>query len=107
LERPALYARIDARIDAWMANGLVEEVRWLLERGFAPTLPSMSGLGYREVADYLSGAIDRDTAVARFKNGTHQYAKRQMTWFGARQDIHWLDAGSAGSDAVLEVLARA
>jgi tRNA dimethylallyltransferase len=64
----------------------------------------MSGLGYREVAEYLAGGVDLETAVTRFKNGTHQYAKRQMTWFGARPDIHWLDASTATADAVLEVL---
>jgi tRNA dimethylallyltransferase len=107
LERPALYARIDARIDTWMATGFVEEVRSLLDRGYSPVLPSMSGLGYREVAQYVRGEVDRETAVQRFKNGTHQYAKRQMTWFGARSDIHWLDATTATAATALEVLAGA
>src|SRR5207248_9726641 len=87
LERPALYARIDARIDAWMASGFVDEVERLLQRGYAPTLPSMSGLGYREVARMLRGELDYDSAVAQFKQATHRYAKRQMTWFGAKPDI--------------------
>jgi tRNA dimethylallyltransferase len=104
LERPALYARIDARIDTWMATGFVEEVRSLLDRGYSPGLPSMSGLGYREVAQYVRGEVDRETALQRFKNGTHQYAKRQMTWFGARPGIHWLDATTATADAVLKLL---
>jgi tRNA dimethylallyltransferase len=67
----------------------------------------MSGLGYREVAQYLAGEVDREAAVERFKNGTHQYAKRQMTWFGARPDIHWLAATTATASAVLELLQRA
>jgi tRNA dimethylallyltransferase len=104
LERQALYAQIDARINQWIVDGFVDEVRSLLDRGYSPGLPSMSGLGYREVAEYLAGGVDLETAVTRFKNGTHQYAKRQMTWFGARPDIHWLDASTATADAVLEVL---
>jgi tRNA dimethylallyltransferase len=102
LDRPLLYARIDARIDAWMAGGLVEEVRGLLARGFAPSLPSMSGLGYREVAQVLSGALSLEAATAQLKTATHQYAKRQMTWFNARPGIHWLDATTATPDQVLQ-----
>jgi tRNA dimethylallyltransferase len=104
LEREALNSRIDARIDAWIAGGFIDEVRELLERGYSPSLPSMSGLGYREVSQYLSGALDLDTAVAQFKYATHQYAKRQMTWFGARPAVHWLDADAIDSEEVLRLL---
>ena len=103
LERPALYARIDARIDAWIAGGLVEEVRGLIERGYAPSLPSMSGLGYREIARYVAGDLPLEAAVAQFKQATHLYAKRQVTWFGARPAIRWLDAAAASVDQVLQV----
>jgi tRNA dimethylallyltransferase len=72
LERASLYARIDRRIDAWMSHGFVEEVRWLLDRGYAASLPSMSGLGYREVARLLQGGLDFETATAQFKQATHQ-----------------------------------
>jgi tRNA dimethylallyltransferase len=103
LERPLLYSRIDARIDAWITGGFVDEVRELLERGYATGLPSMSGLGYREIASYVTGETDLRSAVAQFKQATHQYAKRQMTWFGRRPEIHWLDAASATPEAVLEL----
>jgi tRNA dimethylallyltransferase len=63
----------------------------------------MSGLGYREVARLLQGGLDFETATAQFKQATHQYAKRQMTWFGARPDIHWLDAATASVEAVLQL----
>jgi tRNA dimethylallyltransferase len=102
LERPSLYARIDSRIDSWIDSGLIEEVRGLLARGYAPSLPSMSGLGYREIARYLAGELDLETAVTQFKQATHQYAKRQMTWFGARSsEIVWLDAATACVEDVL------
>jgi tRNA dimethylallyltransferase len=104
LDRQALYARIDARIDAWIDGGFVNEVRDLLTRGYAPNLPSMSGLGYREIAQYLGGSQDLSSAVAQFKQATHQYAKRQMTWFGARPSIHWLDAATLTADELLQLI---
>jgi tRNA dimethylallyltransferase len=104
LERTSLNAQIDARIDAWMAGGFVDEVRALLERGYAPTLPSMSGLGYRQVADYLRGTTTLEDASANIKQATHQYAKRQMTWFGARPSIQWLDADRVQVADVLQLI---
>jgi tRNA dimethylallyltransferase len=104
LERQALYERIDRRIDAWIEGGFVEEVRGLLDRGYSPALPSMSGLGYRELAMAVRGELDLDQAVAQVKQATHQYAKRQMTWFGRDQRIQWLDAASATPEQVLDLL---
>lgn len=104
LERQILYARIDGRIDAWMAGGFIDEVRRLLERGYSTSLPSMSGLGYRQVAEYLNGSTDLATAVTQFKGATHQYAKRQMTWFGAKPSIRWFDAATATPRAIVEAL---
>jgi tRNA dimethylallyltransferase len=95
LDRAELDARIDARIDAWLASGFVDEVAGLLARGYAPELPSMSGIGYREVTRYLRGTLDRDSATRLFKQATHQYARRQLTWFNARPGVTWLDAATA------------
>jgi tRNA dimethylallyltransferase len=106
LERQALFARLDRRIDAWVAGGLVDEVRGLLERGYAPSLPSMSGIGYREIAQVVSGELDLGAAVVQFKHATHQYAKRQMTWFRRDQRIVWLDAATATPEQVLDLLGR-
>jgi tRNA dimethylallyltransferase len=103
LERQVLQARIDRRIDAWLQAGLVDEVRRLLARGYAPTLPSMSGIGYREIAQYLAGALGLDEAVAHIKQATHQYAKRQMTWFRRDPRIHWLDAATTRASCAAEV----
>ncbi len=101
LARTELDARIDARIDAWLAGGFVEEVMGLLARGYAPELPSMSGIGYREVARYLRGNLDLESARRLFKQATHQYARRQLTWFNARPSITWLDAATATPQDVL------
>jgi tRNA dimethylallyltransferase len=107
LERQALFERIDRRIDAWIAGGFVEEVRGLLERGYSPDLPSMSGLGYRELALTVRAELSLDQAVAQLKQATHQYAKRQMTWFGRDPRIRWLDATSATPEQVRDLLGDA
>ncbi len=92
MERGALYARADARIDAMLAAGLVEETRGLVERGYGWGLPSMSSLGYREIGDYLRGEMALDEAITRFKVATHAYIRRQLTWFRPDTRITWLDA---------------
>jgi tRNA dimethylallyltransferase len=106
LERAELYARIDRRIDGWMASGFIDEVRSLLDRGYAAELPAMSGIGYREVARYVRGALDIETATLAFKRATHQYARRQMTWFNARANITWLNGAEATPEGLLTIFRR-
>jgi len=83
LTRPVaeLYDRIDARVDAMLAAGLVAEVRGLAERGFGWELPAMSGLGYREFQPYFAGQATLEDAVMRLKFDTHAFARRQPGWF--------------------------
>jgi tRNA dimethylallyltransferase len=107
LERQTLYERIDRRIDEWVASGFVDEVRGLLARGYGASLPSLSGLGYREIAAFLRDEIDLPEAVLRFKHATHQYARRQMTWFRRDARIQWLDAATATVDQLLVILSAA
>jgi tRNA dimethylallyltransferase len=107
LERQALFARLDRRIHAWLEQGFVDEVAGLLARGYAPMLPSMSGLGYREIARHLGGSLTLADAIEQMKQATHQYAKRQMTWFKRDPRIHWLDAEQATPGDVLSLLAQA
>ena len=91
-ERSELYRRIDARVEAMVAAGLLEEVRGLIDRGYGCELPAMSGIGYRQVCQYLRGELSWEEAVARIKTETHRLARMQHTWF-RRDDprIHWLD----------------
>jgi tRNA dimethylallyltransferase len=102
VDRAELYRRIDLRIDAWIASGLVDEVRSLLARGYSPTLPSMSGIGYRELARAMKGELAMAAAIQQIKHATHAYARRQMTWFRRDQRIRWMETPSP--DAVLALL---
>jgi tRNA dimethylallyltransferase len=90
--RELLYQRIDARVDAMMAAGLVQEVSELGARGYGRELPAMSGLGYRQVWSYLDGELSLDECFDRIKFETHRFARQQHNWF-RRDDasVHWYD----------------
>lgn len=94
MDREALYARADARVDAMIAAGLLDEVRGLLARGYGWELPAMSGLGYSQFRPYLEGKASLDDVVERIKLDTHDFIRRQYTWFRpSAADIHWIDVG--------------
>ena len=93
MERSDLYDRIDARIDAQMATGWLDEVRGLRERGYGLEDAALSGLGYGELMRHLDGEMALDEAVQRIKYRTHRYARQQYNWFRlADERIRWLDA---------------
>jgi tRNA dimethylallyltransferase len=94
LQRPALYERIDRRVDAMIAEGLLKEVKNLLDMGFGPGLKSMGSLGYRHMIDFMENRLTWDEALRTLKRDHRRYAKRQMTWFGADENIHWLTPDS-------------
>jgi len=88
LPRPELYARLDARLERMVADGLVEEVRSLRARGYGRDLPSMSAIGYRQIAAYLDGEISLEQAVAQVRQATRRFVRQQSNWF--RADDHRL-----------------
>ena len=90
-ERGALHRRIDARVEQMVAEGLVEETRRLLAAGYAPTLPAMTSLGYREIIAYLAGTMALDQAVERIQIETHRFVRHQMTWFRKLPGLQWFD----------------
>ncbi len=107
MDRAALYARADARIEGMLASGLVEETRMLVARGYDWSLPAMSSLGYREIGAYLRGELTLEAAVERFKLATHAYIRRQLQWFRPDARIHWLEAAlppDALADAALALI---
>ncbi|MEJ2539752.1 MAG: tRNA (adenosine(37)-N6)-dimethylallyltransferase MiaA [Gemmatimonadota bacterium] len=81
LPRQELDRRIDARVGRMVERGLLDEVRSLLDRGYGPEDPGMSGTGYREMAAVLQGSLDLDEGLERMRLQTRQYARRQLTWF--------------------------
>lgn len=93
--RPELYARIDARIEAMFAAGLLEEVRRLLEAGVSPSLPAMTSIGYGECVRLLQGELTLEEAKQEMRRRTRVFVRRQANWFKASDPtIHWFDANS-------------
>jgi len=95
LPRAVLYRRIDERVDAMIEAGLVNEVQALRRAGYGPDLPAMSGIGYRQVGEYLDGVTTLTMMCERIKQATHRYARHQMTWLRRDPTIQWLDAENA------------
>jgi tRNA dimethylallyltransferase len=94
--RQALYARIDARVEAMFAAGLVEETQRLLDKGYDADLPSMSAIGYAQTAAYLRGEIDMETTKSLIRRKTRVLVRRQASWFPQDDPrIHWFPAENA------------
>jgi tRNA dimethylallyltransferase len=100
VERPKLYAAIDARFDAMVAAGLVAEVRALIDAGYSPDQPPLSTIGYKQIAMYLRGEIALDDAAAQARQESRRLAKRQLTWFRREPDVVWLDPERGAHDAL-------
>ena len=90
--RAELYARIDARVDAMMAEGLLEEARALLPQR---SLPALNTVGYKELFDYFDGRCDLAEAVRLIKRNTRHYAKKQLTYWGRDASIRWIELPAA------------
>ena len=97
-ERSRLYERIDRRVDLMMEQGLLDEVRYLKERGVRKDSTAMQGLGYKELYAYLEGEYPLDEAVRIIKRDTRHFAKRQLTWFKRERDVIWADKSVIGRE---------
>ena len=105
MDREKLYERIELRIDIMMEQGLLEEVKGLLDRGYTPDLVSMQGIGYKEFIPYFNGECTLEEAVTQLKTNTRRFAKRQLTWFRRQIDGLWVDLSkSTGEEAMSDVL---
>lgn len=91
VDREILYQRINQRVDQMMDAGLLDEVRALSEY-YSWSLPSMSGIGYKQLGMYLRGEMSLTEAVELIKRDTRRYAKRQLTWWRRDESIEWLSA---------------
>lgn len=96
--REKLYARIDARVDAMMEQGLLDEVKALKQMGYTRDMVSMQGLGYKELLAYLDGECSLEEAVYIIKRDTRHFAKRQLTWFRRERDVIWVDKSAFDYD---------
>jgi tRNA dimethylallyltransferase len=107
MERESLYQRIDKRVDIMLDQGLLKEVKSLVEAGYSLELKSMKSLGYRHMAAYLNKEVDWEETVRTLKRDTRHYAKRQMTWFKADPEIVWigLEAMDEATSRVKEFIA--
>jgi tRNA dimethylallyltransferase len=105
-ERGALHRCIDARVEQMVAGGLIEETKKLLVAGYAPNLPAMTSLGYREIIAYLEGHMTLAQAVERIQIETHRFVRHQMTWFRKLPGLQWFDMDETGA-AMIEPLAGA
>ena len=93
MTRSELYGRIDSRVDKMIQQGLVKEVAELVKRGYNLSLPPMSGIGYKQIGQFLQGEMDLASAIEKTRYATHHLARRQYAWFHLDDErIHWLDA---------------
>lgn len=104
-ERSELYKRIDWRVDKMIQRGLIEEVEQLLKKDYSPSLPSMSGIGYKQIGQFLRGEMTLPEAIDKIKYETHRLARHQYAWFRLGDSrIRWFDVskteGKASSDFI-------
>ena len=92
MDRALLYQRIEKRVDMMLEDGLVDEVRALLEDGVPADAQVLKGLGYKELIPYIRGECTLEEAVYELKLGTRHYAKRQLTWMRREEDVLWVDS---------------
>lgn len=106
MDRARLYERIDARVDAMIEAGLVEEVRGLLSAGFRGAMTATQAIGYKELVPVVEDGAPLAPAVAAIKQASRRYAKRQLTWFRADPRVMWLDVTELSPEATLEAAER-
>ena len=101
--RQALYDRIDLRVDIMLQQGLVEEIRNLLDSGIPEKCTAMQAIGYKEFVDALDGRCTIEEAAAQVQQSSRRYAKRQLTWFRRNKAMNWLTCHPGeGAEEILE-----
>ncbi|CAG1022057.1 partial tRNA dimethylallyltransferase, partial [Patescibacteria group bacterium] len=93
-ERPQLYENINHRVDEMIENGLVNEVKSILDMGCDKKLNALNTVGYKEIISYLEGEISLEQAIHLIKRNTRHFAKRQLTWFKRDGRVSWLQTNS-------------
>lgn len=107
VDRKELYRQIDLRVDSMIEQGLVEEVRELVNTGYEPTLPAMSSIGYKQIAMFLEGELSLSVAIQQIKYETHRFVRHQYNWFRLKDErIHWFDIASQPSLEITKLVAK-
>ena len=104
-DRQTLYERIDRRVEIMLRDGLLEEIRRLLDAGIPEKCTALQAIGYKEFIDALNGRCSVEEAAALVQQSSRRYAKRQLTWFRRNEAIHWLTR--AKGDGTEEIVAKA
>jgi tRNA dimethylallyltransferase len=105
MPRDEIYRRVDARVDAMIAAGWLDEVRGLLARGYDETLPSISSHGYREMVAVVKGRMSLDEAAQKTKWAIHAYVRRQTSWLKSQPGYQWIEAGPDALEAASALIA--
>lgn len=98
-DRQELYDRINRRVDIMLEEGLFNEVKSLMDKGYTQALNSMKGIGYKEVIDCIEGRMSYEATVELIKQSSRRYAKRQLTWFRRDKRIHWVSSRNPVEEA--------
>jgi tRNA dimethylallyltransferase len=108
LPRPALYARIDTRVEWMMSAGLLAETEALVAKGYGWELPAMSALGYKQMGEYLRGGCSLAEAVQNIKRETRRFVRRQANWFKLSDpNIHWVNIQQTSIAQLIELISGA
>jgi tRNA dimethylallyltransferase len=106
--RGELYERLDQRIELMFANGFLDEVKGLLAKGYSPTLPTMSAIGYRECIRVINGELSEEQAKAEMRRLTRIFVRRQANWFKESDpNIRWFRVAEGVLDEIESYLRRA
>lgn len=103
--RNELYSRIDKRVEQMIADGLVQEVRNILNV-YSPDLNSLNTVGYKEIIKFLKGEYSLEFALSEIQKNTRRYAKRQLTWFRRNQNIFWIEPKDLYNFSILNFLQK-
>ena len=103
MERSILYDRINKRVDIMLEQGLIEEVKNLINK-YSNMPTAMQGLGYKEVKEFLDGNISKEEMIEKIKMETRRYAKRQITWFKKIENVKWIQGNEAISNNINLIL---
>jgi len=106
-DRAELYRRIDARVDEMIEQGLVEEVKRLVNMGYSTNLPAMSGIGYKQIILFFSGELTLPAAIQQIKYETHRFVRHQYNWFRLQDDrIHWFNVKEQPGLEITKLVAK-